>query len=65
MPDPYTAHRHALTDLKCGIEASMNFDMKDMTPGERFAFSVKHPGAHFVIGDFEIKCLNPQKYGLE
>lgn len=63
--DSYTSHRRALTDLKYFIEASMNFDMKDMTPGEKLKFSQDHPGAHFVIGDFQITCLNPQKYGLE
>lgn len=27
-------------------------------------FRKKHPGADMVIGDFEIKCLHPEKFGF-
>lgn len=35
---------------------------KTTTAQERSEFHRVHRGAHFVLGDFEIQCLNPQKY---
>lgn len=37
---------------------------KEMSLEEHLRFSKDHPGAHIVIGDFEIKCLKPEKYNL-
>jgi len=57
----------ALNSLKQQIELTIDCDLTIMRPmytSERVAFERKHPGAHFVIGDFEIRCLCPEKYGL-
>ena len=55
----------ALDTLRLQIAVALTCPaMKDMTPEEQLWFSINHPDAHFVIGDFEIKCLHPEKYGL-
>ena len=46
------------------LAIDMNSLMVDMIYSEQAKFRKDHPGAHFVIGDFEIKCLNPEKYHL-
>ena len=58
--------RSALSALyfKIGSMQTIRDTMKPMTEAEKLKFQKDHPGAHFVIGDFEIKCLNPEKYGL-
>lgn len=55
----------ALFQLICQARSAWQLNsVKDMTVQETKAFQERYPGAHFVIGDFEIKCLNPDKYGL-
>jgi hypothetical protein len=54
--------RRALIDLQNQIQVALHFSLKDATPIEIERFKIQHPGAHFVIGEFEIKCLNPEKY---
>lgn len=56
----------ALMELKTilGYEKTAWTPLFDTTPEEDEAFKKNHPGAHFVIGDFEITCLNPEKYNL-
>ena len=55
----------ALTTLLRAIGHVLDFDRHVvMTPSEIDEFEHNHPGAHFVIGDFEIKCLKPEKYNL-
>lgn len=55
----------ALMDLQRILNTSMSWTpLFDMTDEEKDAFKHDHPGALCVIGDFEIKCLNPEKYNL-
>lgn len=57
----------ALQHLQQQLNVALSFDrqlMRDMSFEESIKFSKDHPGAHFVIGDFEIRCLNPEKYHL-
>jgi len=57
---------YALEELHDQVKVAVTFTtmMREMTPEETFKFRAQHPGAHFVIGDFEIKCLHPEKYRL-
>ena len=57
-------HILALADLTKGCMAAMDMPMKLMSLEEQLAFQKDHPGAHLVIGDFEIRCLSPEKYHL-
>jgi len=61
------AYRGALSLLRHQIDAALRFDdslLVEMSPGEIERRKLEHPGAHFVIGEFEIKCTNPEKYHL-
>ena len=65
MNDQKHSHEAALEILQFHLGlAAMNQDMRNMSEAERLNFQQNHPGAHFVIGDFEIKCLRPEKYNL-
>jgi len=44
------------------ILALHNF--KELSFEEKEELARAHPGAHAIIGDFEIRCLHPEKYGL-
>lgn len=55
-------------DLCQQMNAAANYDqtlLRDTSEAERQSFKLAHPGAHMVVGDFEIKCLHPEKYGIE
>ncbi len=54
----------AMEHLHNQIYAALNMEFYPMSFEEQLKFAKDHPGAHFVIGDFEIKCLKPEKYRL-
>lgn len=45
-------------------EIPLYCDVVDCSAGEIDNFKREHPNTDFVIGDFEIRCINPAKYGL-
>lgn len=68
MPETTWNYRaRALDNLMVQIGVAKHWHpsaLLQMSPREVVEFQKRHPGAHFVIGDFEIKCLKPEKYGL-
>jgi len=54
----------ALEHLRVQLNVALRCETKPMPFSEQIRFSKEHPGAHFVVGDFEIKCLKPEKYHL-
>jgi len=62
-----THYREALAMLRMQIDSALRFDdslLVEMTPEEIEKRNREHPGAHFVVGDFRITCLHPEKYNL-
>ncbi len=45
-------------------ESIAHVPLFDMSPEQEAKFKKDHPGALAVVGDFEIRCLNPEKYNL-
>jgi|ERR1041384_6827362 hypothetical protein len=69
--EPYTCSPARKRRMLEGLQAQMKqallldgSDMRDMSPAEKWFFSQRHPGAHLVIGDFEIRCIKPENYNL-
>ncbi len=57
----------ALSDLDIAVNVALALDpeiIRHMTQEEIRAFQREHSGAHFVVGDFEIRCLKPENYKL-
>lgn len=69
MPDPTAQYLGLLAILldQAGMAMELMRDPRTahlLSDAEVQQFKQEHPGAHLVVGDFEIKCLCPEKYHL-
>jgi len=63
-PDAICSRIATLDILSKQMRVAMNLELVPIPFQEQLKFAREHPGAHFVIGDFEIRCLKPEKYNL-
>ena len=56
--------REAIKELARQIETLAWTSLYESTQEDKAKFAQEHPGAFAVIGDFEIRCLKPEKYGF-
>lgn len=64
------AYRQILEDLIRTAQGALELvespdAMVSSSPEEILAFKRDHPNCTMIIGDFEIHCLEPGRYGIE
>ena len=54
-----------LEQVKTAVAFASLHDMRiPLSESDLESLKKDHPGAHLVVGCFEIKCLEPEKYNL-
>jgi len=58
-------HPDVLNELEKQVSLVATLQTVNMTDQEKLDFKQKWPWADLVIGDFEIRVINREKYGLD
>lgn len=52
-------------ELKRQLNMGLGEAMHSLSDRDKVEFKVRHPWADLVVGDFEIRVINREKFGLD